>query len=122
MMSRSLPMNGRAMLAIVASSTTISWATVISTRARPRRTGRPVSGCTATASLGPSPTTVSSDMGCSSVSLGVWVGQRGGQDDLVDDARDGLLVGRQPHQEQAVQHDPGEGRGQEVEVDPLAEL
>ena len=35
-MCRSLPMNGRAMLAIVASRTTISWAMQISTRAQPR--------------------------------------------------------------------------------------
>src|SRR5215217_919019 len=119
LMSRSLPMNGKAMLAMVASSTTISWAMVISTRARPRR--GPVVDSSAMASSGPSPTTTLSDIDVSSVLSG-RVFQSRGQDDLVDHVADGVPIGREPHQEESVQADACEGGGEEVEVDAVAQL
>src|SRR6478736_3068946 len=124
-MSRSLPMNGRAMLAMVASSTTISWAIEMSTRARPSLSW-PFGLVTTASRVAPSSIVSSSDMWVSLALLrgrGRRVGcQRGGQDDLVDHLADRVLVGRKPHQEETVQTDAGECRREQVEVDALAEL
>ena len=47
---------------------------------------------------------------------------RGGQDDLVDHACHGLLVGGLPEHEAAVQDDPGQGRGEQVEIEVGGDL
>ena len=127
-------MKGSAMLAMVASSTTISWATEMSTRAQPRwrvavpvarRCGRRcgdvvmrswvVAGC------------VTVGQAADGRRVGVVRGQAvgpvaAGHDDLVDDAGDGLLVGGLARDEAAVQDDPGQGRGEQVEVDVRGDL
>src|SRR6476661_5847330 len=99
------------MLAMVASRTTISWAMEISTRAQPRCCLR--SGVDA----GSRSSVVDSDMGFLSVVSGG--AERGGpsgpesgrEDDLVDDPGDRVLVGRVPHEEEPVEHDPRERGG-----------
>src|SRR4051812_2486215 len=113
------------MLAMVLSSTTISWATQISTSAQAAWLG---------ALLGPSSTTasgrsVSSVMGmCLSVigrerSADTRVGDASGrEDDLVDDALDELLGGSLADEEEAVQHDPGQGRGEQLDVHVRTDL
>src|SRR6188472_101705 len=98
-MPRSCLMKGSAMFAMVASSTTISWATEMSTSAHPRRRWPdPVLGSAAGA--------VAVDMRLPSVRRGGWrwcgkvrsdgTARRGGDDDLVDHLGDRLLVGGQP--------------------------
>src|SRR6476659_1751934 len=126
-MPRSCLMKGRAMFAMVASSTTISWATEMSTSAHPRgRWPDPAVGSAAGA--------VAMDMRVPSVRRRGWGGggrvgvvsagaaRRGGEDDLVDHVGDGLLVGGQPEHEAAVQDDAREGGGQQVEVEVRRDL
>ena len=94
-----LPMKGRAMLAMVASSTTISCATEMSTRAHPRCCGWPCAGEVGLAAR--RWRSVSSDMRVPYCLVVSEVGEAaqgragGGQDDLVDHPGDGLLVGGQ---------------------------
>src|SRR6478672_3253249 len=107
------------MLAMVASSTTISWATEMSTRAQPRwRWPEPVAGSVACV--------VAMDIrlpwvrrrGCGSDG-GT---RRGGDDDLVHHPGDRLLVGGEAEHEAAVQDDAREGGGQQVEVEVRGDL
>src|SRR6478672_948952 len=106
------------MLAMVASSTTMSWAIEMSTRAHPRWACFP--GARAGASV-----CVRSAM--SKVLL--WIGgersaEAGGgrEDDLVDDTGDERLVRHLTHDVEAVQDDARQCGGEEVDVDVLGDL
>src|SRR5687768_15889229 len=101
------------MLAIVLSSTTMSCATEMSTRAQPRRTCPPIGGVTSSVA-----TWVVSAIGF----LDVGGVHRGGHDDLVDDAGDQVLVGDLPEHEDPVQADAGQGRTEQAHVEVLTDL
>ena len=126
-MSRSSRMNGRAMLAMVASSTTISWATEIRTSAQPRWLWPcpAVDGCAVVTDPG---VVSASLMGFLALSYRVWVVrgrvrvEHGGEDDVVDDALDDRVVGGEAHHEGAVQQDPGQRRADHLEVDVVPDL
>src|SRR5689334_14203979 len=104
------------MLAMVASSTTMSWAIEMSTRAHPRWAccpGARASVCCLRSAM--------------SKSFGIGVERSvvaggGREDDLVDDLGDELLVGQLTHDVHAVQDDACECGGEEVDVDTRAEL
>src|SRR3954453_9434101 len=106
------------MFTIVPSSTTMSCATEMRTSAQPRCLPTPVSG----ASL--SGATRVSVMCC----VTFWWrdvsrGRGGGrQDDLVDDAGDDVPRGDLADEDEAVHDDPGQGRGEQVDVDVRADL
>src|SRR6478735_8698299 len=107
------------MFAMVASSTTISWAIEMSTSAHPRRT------CFLDALVS---VVVVSDMGflrvvgaslpngAELVTGAVGRVHRRGQDDLVDDADDRVLGRVLTENEVAVQDDSRERRGEQIEV------
>src|SRR3954453_3889453 len=114
------------MFAMVLSSTTISWATQISTSAQVAWEG-PFTGPWSTTASGRS---VSSVMGVVSLSMGGRersadgrTGDASGrQDDLVDDALHELLGGALADEEEPMQHDPGQGRGQQLDVHVRTDL
>src|SRR5215212_10637532 len=108
------------MLAMVLSSTTISWATQMRTSAQAACRG----AATAPSSTVDSSRAVRSVMGCLSVggSDGSAHSASGRQDDLVDDAGDELLGGELADEDEAVHDDPGQGRGEQVDVDLGADL
>src|SRR3954453_13514383 len=114
------------MFAMVLSSTTISWATQISTSAQVAWEG-PFTGPWSTTASGRS---VSSVMGVGSLSMGGRersadgrTGDASGrQDDLVDDALHELLGGALADEEEPMQHDPGQGRGQQLDVHVRTDL
>ena len=105
------------MLAMVASSTTISWAMQMSTRAQPR--------CRWPGGVGSAACrrrSLRRGSWCL-LAVGRWGGAAGGgrEDDLVDDPLDERRVGdRLAQDEDAVQDDPREGRAEQVEVDVRA--
>src|SRR6478752_5238890 len=106
-MSRSVWMKGRAMFTMVPSSTTMSCATEMSTRAHPRCSFLPEAVLSALA------TSVIRRSFCrGSVVRGRGAGS-GRQDDLVDHAGDQVGRGLLAHDENAVQDDAGECRLQQ---------
>src|SRR3954451_14197515 len=106
------------MFTMVPSSTTISCATEMRTSAQMRRLSPLVSATSSTAASGwVSVIAVPSLVGRSrSGAAG-----RGRQDDLVDDAGDEVLGRRLADHEEAVQHDAGQGRREELDVDVVAD-
>src|SRR3954454_10802898 len=115
-MSRSWWMNGSAMFTMVPSSTTISCATEMSTSAHPRCCLLPelVLSALATSVIG-----VSFSRG--SVGRSRLAGG-GRQDDLVDHAGDQVGCRLLAHDEDAMQHDAGERRLEQGQVEVVAEL
>src|SRR6478609_1214953 len=103
------------MFAMVASSTTMSWAIEMSTSAHPRWACCP--GARASVCL--------RSVMRKSFGIGgeLSVGAGGGRkDDLVDDTGDERLVGQLTHDVHAVQDDAGERGCEQVDVDARAEL
>ena len=122
-MSRSFWMKGRAMFTMVPSSTTISWATEMSTSAQPRcRFWWLVGSATSVGALA-----VSVMRSCLSVGQGLVrrpgrAVAHGRQDHVVDDPGDGVVVGLEAHHEGAVQEDPGQRGADDLEVEVVVDL
>src|SRR3954447_21056550 len=127
-------MKGRAMLAMVLSSTTMSWATQMSTSAQRRFfwvvevPGEPSTAAVVSvmsSSLGSSSSTCGCSVGAGLLVASLYAARRvlhGGEDHVVDDALDGRVVRWDAEDEGPVHEDPGEGGADQLDVEVVADL